>query len=173
MSTQSYPLLCVGRITAAHGIRGEVRIAPYTATPLAIADYGPLFLGDGRTITLRKVRLASKGIVAALAGVADRNTAEALIGQDLFLPRDALPEPEEDAYYHADLIGLVATDTAGSPVGRVHAVHDFGAGDVLEITPTDGGETVMLPFTRDAVPVVSLQTGTLTIDAAFLEPARK
>lgn len=162
------PLLCIGHIAGAHGIRGEVRIAAHTADPLAIADYGPLSLKDGRTLTIRKARLASKGVVATLAGITDRNAAEALIGQELFLPRNALPEPEEEAYYHADLIGLAVTDTDGTPFGTVHAVHDFGAGDMLEITPAAGGESVMMPFTRAAVPIISLQTGTIAIDTAFL-----
>ena len=161
-------LLCIGHIAGAHGIRGEVRIAAHTADPLAIADYGQLLLKDGRTLTIRKARLASKGVVATLAGITDRNAAEALVGQELFLPRDALPEPEEEAYYHADLIGLAVTDTDGAPFGTVHAVHDFGAGDVLEISPAEGGESILMPFTREAVPIVSIKTRILSIDIAFL-----
>ena len=166
MSSAPSPLLCVGHIVAAHGIRGEVRIAAHTADPLAIATYGPLLLKDGRTVKLRKVRLASKGVVATLADVTDRNAAEALCGQELFLPRAALPEPEDEAYYHADLIGLAVETQDGTPFGTVLAVHDFGAGDVLEIVPPEG-DSLMIPFTRAAVPHVNIKTGIIGIDTAF------
>lgn len=169
MTDAPSPLLCVGQILAAHGIRGEVRILSHTADPLAIAGYGPLLLRDGRTVSLRKARLASKGIVATLSGITDRTAAEALCGQELFIPRTALPEPEdEESYYHADLIGLAVSAPDGTTFGTLTAIHDFGAGDMLEILPTGGGETVLIPFTREAVPVVSPKTGTVCIDPAFL-----
>jgi 16S rRNA processing protein RimM len=168
MTAPASPLLCVGQIMAAHGIRGEVRIAAHTADPLAIAAYGPLLLRDGRTVTLRKVRLASKGVVATLACITDRTAAEALCGQELLLPRDALPEPDDDeSYYHVDLIGLAVIIADGTAFGTVCAVHDFGAGDVLEIQPVTG-HSILIPFTREAVPDVRLAAGQITIDPAFL-----
>ena len=167
--------VCVGAVGAAHGVRGAVRIKSFTAKPEDIARYGPLDDERGeRQFTLRITGAAKGVLIAQLSGVADRNHAEALRGLRLYLPRAALPPPEDDEYYHADLIGLDAVLTDGTPVGEVRAVHDFGAGDTLEITRAEG-PPAMVPFTKAVVPEVDLSAGRLVIDpppGLIEEPAR-
>ncbi|MDP6603499.1 MAG: ribosome maturation factor RimM [Rhodospirillales bacterium] len=162
-------LICVGILTGARGLRGEVRIKSFTGAVADIATYGPLTDGSGT----REFRLAVSGlvkghVVARIEGVDDRDAALALKGTRLFVARDALPEPPKDEYYHADLIGLSTVRKAGGggpdeAFGTVSAVHDFGAGDILEIDRGDG-EKIMVPFTRAAVPEVDLAGGRLIID---------
>lgn len=148
----------VARIGAAHGIRGEVRLWPFTENPLAVANYGPLETEDGkRAFEIESVRPGKGFMVARIAGVSDRNAAEALRNTDLFVPRARLPAiEEEDTFYHADLIGLTAVTADGASLGTVSAVHNFGAGDIIEIAPTGGGPTLLLPFTETAVPEVDI-----------------
>ncbi|NLH83178.1 MAG: ribosome maturation factor RimM [Phyllobacteriaceae bacterium] len=149
------PIL-VGRIGAAHGIKGEVRLKSFTDPVDAIADYGPLRLPDGHTLTLERLRPQGEMLVVKFREIADRNAAERLTNRDLFVPRSALPEPEdEETFYHADLIGLDVVDAAGTGFGAVVAVQDYGAGDLLEIRAV-GGKSFLLPFTRAFVPVVDL-----------------
>ena len=156
--------VCVGVVTGAHGVRGAVRLKSFTAEPGDVARYGPLEDENGeRRFKLRLVGSAKGVLIARLAGVEDRDRAEALRGLRLYLPRDALPPPGEEEYYHADLIGLEAALIDGSPLGRVRAVHDFGAGDTLEIDRA-AGPPVMVPFTRAIVPVVDVASGRLVID---------
>ena len=151
-------LVRVARIGAAHGIRGEVRLWPFTQDPMAVASYGPLETEDGlRTVEIETLRAAKDFLVARIAGVNDRDAAEKLTNLELFVPRDRLPSiAEEDTYYHADLIGLAAVTAEGGTVGTVTAIHNFGAGDIIEITP-EGGVALMLTFTEAAVPKVDLQ----------------
>ena len=154
----------MGVITGAHGVRGEVRVKSFTADPAAIAAYGPLEDERGE----RRLALALAGtvrgmLIARIAGIADRNAAERLKGTRLYLPRTALPQPEEGEYYHADLIGLEALLRDGSALGRVRAVHAYGAGDSLEIERPDG-KTVLVPFTEAAVPLVDIAAGRLVVD---------
>jgi 16S rRNA processing protein RimM len=157
--------VCVGRIGAAHGIRGEVRLQSFTADPLAIANYGPLESEDGkRSFEIESVRPAKTVLVARLKGVTDRTQAEALCNVSLYMPRDRLPAPEADEYYHADLIGLTATTRDGEEIGSVVAVHDFGAGDMLELKLAAGSTTVMVPFNEQAVPQVDLAAGRIVVD---------
>jgi 16S rRNA processing protein RimM len=158
-------LVQVGVITGARGIRGEVWISSYTADPAAIADYGPLFdAAGGNPLNVRIVQAAAGGRVAArVAGVADRSQAEALTGRALFAPRTAFPAPAEGEFYHADLIGLRAIDESGAPVGSVIALHNHGAGDVIEIAPDDG-PSFMLPFTRTAVPRIDVAAGEIVVE---------
>ncbi|MET0294016.1 MAG: ribosome maturation factor RimM [Phenylobacterium sp.] len=152
-------LILVGRIAGAFGVRGELRLASYTEDPMALTRYRVLFHEDGaKALTLTGGRPVKGGIVARAAEVADRNAAEALRGVKLYLPREALPPPEEDEFYLADLIGLVAETPEGERLGLIKAVHDFGAGDLLEIQP-DQGPSWWLPFTRDAVPEVRIADG--------------
>src|SRR5690349_19797564 len=156
--------VCVGVITAAQGVRGAVRIKSFTAEPKAVAGYGPLEDESGeRQFALRLVGTAKGVLIGKLAGVENRDRAEGLRGLRLYLPRAALPPPGDDEYYHADLIGLGAVLADGTPLGRVRAVHDFGAGDTLEIERAEG-QPVMVPFTRAVVPVVDLETGRLVVD---------
>ncbi len=155
----------VARIGAAHGIRGEVKLWPFTQDPLAVADYGALESEDGaRAFEIESVRPAKDFLVARIAGVNDRAAAESLRNTDLFVPRDRLPAiEEEDTFYHADLVGLTAVTAAGESVGTVSALHNFGAGDIIEIAPAGGGQTLMLPFTRAVVPEVDLEAKRIVV----------
>ena len=157
-------LICVARIGAAHGVRGEVRLWTFTGDPLAVLHYGPLTTKDGsRAFEVAKAREAKDHLVATIKGVSDRNAAERLNGLELYVPRDRLPATDDDEYYHADLIGLAAETTAGVPLGRVLAIHNFGAGDIIEIAPPSGS-TLMLPFTNAVVPTVDLPGGLVIIE---------
>lgn len=148
----------LARIGAPHGVRGEVRLFVFAQDPEALFDYGPLTdEGGKRRFEIAALRPAKEHFVARLKGVDTREAAEALTNEGLFVARDLLPPTEdEDDFYHADLIGLTAVTAAGESFGKVVAVHDFGAGDILEIAPVAGGKTLMLPFTRAAVPTVDL-----------------
>lgn len=166
--------ILVARIGAPHGVRGEVRLFVFTADPEAVLDYAPLTDATGRrTFRIASLRAAKDHFVARIEGVADRTGAEALTNVDLFVPRAALPAPEdEDTFYHADLLGLAVEDEAGLVIGTVTALHDFGAGDVLEYAatlPGLKGKTLMVPFTRDAVPVVDVKAGRVVVAEAFVE----
>ena len=157
-------LVCVGAVAGAFGVHGEARVKSFCAEPEAIAEYGPLVTEDGaRRFAIRLIRPVKEGFAARLSGVETREQAEALKGTRLYVPRERLPQPEAEEFYHADLIGLAAVDTGGAPIGRVAAVHDFGAGDVIEID-RGGGKTVMIPFTRAVVPEVDLAAGRLVVD---------
>jgi 16S rRNA processing protein RimM len=156
--------ICVARIGAAHGVRGEVKLWTFTEDPLAVKRYGPLWTQDGaRQFEVTQAREAKGHLVATLKGVATREDAERLNGVELYIARDKLPATEEDEYYHADLIGLAAVTPANQPLGRVVAVHDFGAGDIIEIAPPHGA-TLLLPFTNAVVPSVDLAGGRVVIE---------
>ena len=157
--------VCVGAIAGAFGVRGEARIKSFCAEPEAIAAYGPLSTEDGHNFDLKITRAVKGGFAARLSGVATREQAEALKGTRLYAPRERLPALPDDEYYHADLIGLEVVDTGGELLGRVRAIHDFGAGDVLEV---EGDQELMLPFTRAVVPTVDLATGRLVADLSEL-----
>ena len=142
-------------VTGAHGTRGEARLRSFATSLEAIADYGPLERSDGGApLEVVSLRPAKDGIVARFAGIGDRNAAEALKGVELSIARDRLPEPEAEEFYFADLIGLAACRADGTVLGEVTAVHNYGAGDVIEVRLADGGRTVLLPFTRDTVPEI-------------------
>jgi 16S rRNA processing protein RimM len=156
--------VCVGVVAGAHGVRGALRIKSYTAEPADVARYGSLADEAGRREFKPRLIGVAKGVVLVkFAGVVDRDAAEALRGCRLYLPREALPPPDDEEYYHADLIGLDALLGDGTRLGRVQAVHDFGAGDCLEIVRS-AGPPAMVPFTRAVVPVVDLENGRLVID---------
>jgi 16S rRNA processing protein RimM len=159
-------IVVVGRIGAAHGIKGEVRVKSFTAAPLDLTAYGPLTAGDGRCFTIRAARPAGASpdmLVVRFEGVDDRNTAERLNGIDLSVPRERLPEPGRDEFYHADLIGLDAVTLDGAPLGTVIGVPNYGAGDLLEIAPSRG-PTLLIPFTRAAVPEIDLAARRVVVD---------
>jgi 16S rRNA processing protein RimM len=151
--------VCVARIGAAHGVRGEVRLWPFTADPLAVTQYGPLQSEDGRTFEIEAVRPAKDFLVARIKNVSDRTAAERLCNIELFVPRDRLPALGEEEFYHADLIGLAVENESGAVLGTIAAVHNFGAGDLLELRPAMGGDTVMVPFTEATVPLIDLAYG--------------
>jgi 16S rRNA processing protein RimM len=156
--------ICVARIGAAHGVRGEVRLWTFTEDPLAVMRYGPLTTKDGsRAFEVTKAREAKDHLVAIIKGVTDRNAAEKLNGLELYIARDRLPATDDDEYYHADLIGLTAETTAGEPLGRVIGMHNFGAGDIIEIAPP-AGSTILLPFSNAVVPTVDVKGGRVVIE---------
>jgi 16S rRNA processing protein RimM len=156
--------ICVARIGAPHGVRGAVKLWTFTEDPLAVRHYGPLVTKDGaRQFEVTHVREAKGHLVATLKGVATREEAERLNGVELYVAREKLPATREDEYYHADLIGLAAVNAAGEPLGRVIAIHNFGAGDIIEVAPPDGG-TMLLPFTNAVVPTVDLEGGRVVIE---------
>ena len=153
--------ICVGAIAGAFGVRGEARIKSFCAEPEDIARYSPLTAEDGRSFGLKITRAVKGGFAARLTGVATREEAEVLRGTRLYAPRERLPALPDDEFYHTDLIGLEVVDTGGASLGRVRAIHDFGAGDVIEV---QGPKEIMLPFTREAVPTVDLAAGRLVAD---------
>ena len=149
--------VCIAKFGAAHGVRGEIRLWPYTEDPLAVASYGPLGTKDGkRQFEIASARAAKDHLVARIKGVDTRDAAEALNGLELFVPREKLPATDDDEFYHADLIGIVAVTEQGDTLGRIIAVHNFGAGDIIEIALNGVGETKLLPFTNAVVPTVDL-----------------
>ncbi len=154
----------VARIGAAHGIRGEVRLWPFTQYPMDVARYGPLETENGaRTFEIEAMRPGKGFLVARFVGVSDRDAAEELTNLELFVPRDRLPDiVEEDTWYHADLVGLTAVTADGAVLGTVAAIHNFGAGDIIEITPANGG-TLMLSFTEAAVPEIDLEAKRIVV----------
>lgn len=157
-------LICVARIGAPHGVRGAVRLWSFTADPFAVSDYGPLVTKDGaRQFEIASAREAKSHLVVTLKGVTTRDEAERLNGVELYVARDKLPPTEPDEYYHADLIGLAAVTTTGDPLGKVVAIHNFGAGDIIEIAPPSG-PTLLLPFTNAVVPTVDLAAGQVVIE---------
>ncbi|MGI9406096.1 MAG: ribosome maturation factor RimM [Hyphomicrobiaceae bacterium] len=153
----------VGHIAGPHGIRGEVLIKSYTAVPEDIASYGPLETQTGDTIVIRKCRAASKGIVAALDGITSRNAAEALKGAQLHVARDKLPDTDEEEWYVADLIGLSVEDEDGLKIGTVLTVHDFGAGELLELELAGRPQSLLIPFTRETIPDIRIDEQRLTV----------
>jgi len=156
--------ICVARIGAAHGVRGAVKLWTFTEDPLAVKRYGPLATRDGaRRFEVASAREAKGHLVATLKGVTTREEAERLNGVELYVARDKLPATDDDEYYHADLIGLAAVTTADEPLGRVVAIHNFGAGDIIEIAPPHG-PTLLLPFTNAVVPTVDLAGGRVVIE---------
>ncbi|MCC6982458.1 MAG: ribosome maturation factor RimM [Bauldia sp.] len=156
----------VARIGAAHGIRGEVRVKTFTEDPLSVGDYGALHAHDGRSFEIETLRPAGGAdasmLVVTLSGVRDRNAAEALNGVELSIDRALLPATAEDEFYAADLVGLRAETPEGEPVGKVRAVVNYGAGDIVEILPASG-TTILVPFSKAAVPEVDLTAGRIVV----------
>jgi 16S rRNA processing protein RimM len=156
--------VCVARIGAAHGLRGEVRLWTFTEDPMSVTQYGPLSTKDGgRQLEVTRARAAKDHLVATLADVTTREEAERLNGVELYVARDKLPDTDEGEFYHADLIGLAAFDAAGATIGTVAAIHNFGAGDIIEIALAHG-PTLMLPFTDAVVPTVDIAGGRVVIE---------
>jgi 16S rRNA processing protein RimM len=152
-------MVCVGAIAGGHGLAGVVKIKPFTAQPEDVVAYGAVADEAGtRSFDIKLVGENKGTVLARMSGVGDRTAADALKGVRLYVPRTALPEPDEGEFYHADLVGLSVIDQGGETLGKVHAMHDFGAGDLLEMQLEDG-RLVMLPFTQDCVPTVDLKAG--------------
>lgn len=157
--------ICVGAIAGSFGVQGEVRLKSFCADPEAIATYGTLWTEDGtRSFTIRLTRPVSGGLGARLSGVATKEQADALKGVGLYADRDRLPSLPDDEFYHADLIGLTVQDTGGVVVGTIRAVHNHGAGDILEIFAPGRKAALLLPFTLANVPTVDLSAGKVVAD---------
>lgn len=157
-------LILVGQVAGAFGVRGEVRITAFTEDPLNLLTYKRLKRQDGSAgLTLTSGRAVKGGFIGRAKEIATREEAEALRGLKLFVPREALPAPDEDEFYLADLIGLRAVSPEGALVGRIRSVQNFGAGDLLEIEPAEGGPTWWLPFTLAAAPQVDIPAGQVTV----------
>ena len=157
-------LVLVGQVAGGFGVKGEVRVTAFTADPLALTDYGPLLRADGSVgLTLTQARPDKSGVVGRAKEIATKEEADALRGLKLHVPRDRFPEPEEDEFYLADLLGIEARDAQGKAVGSVKSVQNFGADDMLEIAPVEGGPTWYLPFTKEAAPELHLADGWLLI----------
>jgi 16S rRNA processing protein RimM len=157
--------ICVGAITGAFGVAGEVRLKSFCADPTAIADYGPLYTEDGsRSFVVKLTRPVAGGLGARVTGIKTKEEADALRGTELYVDRTRLPSLPDDEFYHSDLIGLQAVDTGGVVLGSVVAVHNHGAGDILEITGPGRKTALMLPFTLAAVPTVDLAAGRVVVD---------
>ena len=156
--------VCVARIGAPHGVRGAVKLWTFTEDPFAVTRYGPLTTRDGaRSFEVAQAREGKGHLVATLKGVTSRNEAERLNGIELYVAREKLPATDGDEYYHADLIGLAAVTIADEPLGKVIAIHNFGAGDIIEIAPPRGA-TMLLPFTNAVVPTVDIAGGRVVIE---------
>ena len=156
--------ICIARIGAPHGVRGAVKLWTFTEDPFAVQAYGPLVTKDGaRSFEVATAREAKGHLVATLKGIATREEAERLNGIELYVAREKLPETDDNEYYHADLIGLAAVSPAQEPIGRVVAIHNFGAGDIIEIAPPSG-PTLLLPFTNAVVPTVDLAARRVVIE---------
>jgi len=151
----------MAELGAPHGVRGALRITVFAEDPFDLRRYNPFQTADGRLLKLRSVKSVGKGLVAEFEGIDDRDAAAPLRGARLTVPRNRLPRPGEDEFYHVDLVGLEARLPGGGVLGRVRGVADFGAGDVLEIA---GARTVMVPFTSEAVPEVDAGAGYLVVD---------
>jgi 16S rRNA processing protein RimM len=153
----------LGDIGAAQGLKGEVRLRSYTADPAAITDYGALEDDSGRPIEIAALRPGPKGLIARIKGVDTREAAEALTGTKLYLPRERLPAREDEEWYYSDLIGLEAVDASGLTLGTVAGIHNFGAGDIIEVRPASGGEALLVPFTESNVPEIDVARRRLTL----------
>ena len=164
--------ILVGVVGAPHGVRGEVRVKSFTADPPALGAYQPLTDAAGARVfvaeTLRRIK--DDMLVVKFAGVDERNAAQAITGVQLFAPRAALPEPSEDEFYHADLIGLSAVTRGGEALGEVVALRNFGAGDILEILPAPGQPTLLLPFTKSSAPEIDFPNHRIVIEPPIVIP---
>jgi 16S rRNA processing protein RimM len=155
--------ILLAAVIGAQGLRGEVKVKAFTESPDSLARYRDLHTKDGRRFTVTAARATKPDeAVLTLAEIADRNAADALKGTELYIGRAALPDTEEDEFYHADLIGLRAEDAEGRVLGTVHALHNYGAGDVIEIARPDG-DSVLLAFTKDTVPTIEIAQGRIIV----------
>jgi 16S rRNA processing protein RimM len=157
--------ILVGQFGAAHGVRGEVRLKSFTQDPAAVARYGKLSDASGaRSYEIASLRLLKDDLfVAKVTGITTREQAEKLTNTALYMPRKKLPAAEEDEFYHADLIGLSVKTEAGDAIGTITNVLNFGGGDILEIAPKAGGETLLIPFTKAAAPIVDVANGFVVV----------
>lgn len=157
--------ICIGAIAGAFGVTGEVRLKSFCSEPSDIASYGPLTSEDGkREFNITLTRPITGGFAARIRGIGTKEQADALRGTSLFVARDRLPSLPDDEFYHADLIGLSAFDTGGELIGRITAIYNHGAGDILEISTNRHKSALLLPFTKAIVPNVDLSAGRIVVD---------
>ncbi len=157
--------VCVGAIAGAFGVKGEVRLKSFCAEPEAIETYGPLSSEDGSgQFDVKLTRPIKNGFAARLSGIASKEAADNLAGTRLYAPRERLPDLPDDEFYHSDLIGLSVADTGGVTIGKIKAVLNHGAGDLLEISGPDFKQAILIPFTRESVPTVDINAGKVVID---------
>jgi 16S rRNA processing protein RimM len=158
-------LICIGSIAGSYGVQGEVRLKSFCAEPSDIAAYGALSTEDGtRSFTVKLTRPVTGGYGARLSGISTKEQADALRGTQLYVARAKLPNLPDDEFYHADLIGLAVQDTGGAAMGHITAVHNHGAGDLLEVQPEGPAAAILLPFTRAIVPTVDLKARRVIVD---------
>jgi 16S rRNA processing protein RimM len=162
-------MVLVGRITGAHGIRGEVKLTSFTAEPKAIAVYSPLETAKGAKLEIARLRAQKDSFIAVLRGVTDRNAAEALKGVELFVPRERLPKPEDDEVYVHDLVGLPVYD-GDKPIGKVVGVANFGASDLLDVELPGREDTVFIPFAESYIVSTDGERIVVSLPEGFLEP---
>lgn len=156
--------VCVAQIIGAHGVHGRVRLKSFTGDPEAVFDYAPLTdEAGGRVFKVKMTGMGKDHFLATVEGIKDKTQADALKGKRLFVERSLLPEPEEEEFYHADLLGLPTITVSGQDFGTIKAIHDFGAGDMLEIQHVSG-KTVFIPFTKAVVPEVDVRTPRVVVD---------
>jgi 16S rRNA processing protein RimM len=156
--------ILLGVVAAAHGIKGEVKVKTFTQSPEGLGAYGPVSTEDGRQLEIAALRsFKPDEAIVHFAGIADRSAAETLKGRSLYVPRAALPATEAGEFYYADLIGLKAEDPSGNLLGTVRGVHNFGAGDVVEIEFADG-TTELIAFSDANVPAVDIAAGRIVIE---------
>ena len=166
MGKGSTSRICVGAISGVRGVHGEIRIKPFTEQPENVGAYGDVETEDGQQrFTLRRLKVRGKDVTAFIDGVTDRSQAEALKGTRLYVSRETLPALEDDEFYFADLVGLAVEDERQGVIGQIQAVHDFGAGDILEVRLNETGRNVMVPFTREVIPNVDIEGGKVMMDA--------
>lgn len=163
-SSTEVPLVAIGVITGAHGIRGQVKLRSFTSDPYDIATYAPLLNASGtKQYDVQVDGETKQGLIATIKGIKDRNAAELMKGTELFIDKNKLPEPSEEEFYYDQLIGLDVRDAAGASLGRVAALYNFGAGDILEVKLT-AGHKEMYPFTKQSFPQVHIDKGYVLAD---------
>ena len=155
--------VCVAKVVAAHGVRGALKLRCFTERPEDVTAYGPLHDQRERPVDLKVIGQTRGGVLATIRGIEDRAAAEALRGAELFVPREALPEPGPDEFYHSDLEGLRVERADGTRLGTVRSLENFGAGDLIEVAD-DAGRVLTLPFDRQTVPVIDLEGRRLVVD---------
>lgn len=162
----------VGVFGAPQGVKGELRVKSFTGEPRDIGTYGPWTTADGsrafKVLSLRPLK--DDMLVARIEGIEDRDAAARLTHTELFIPRDRLPPPEPDEFYHIDLIGLRAEDEDGRALGRVRGIENHGAGDIMEIEPEKPGDTLLVPFTLAFVPTIDFEAGRVIVARGALLP---
>ncbi|MEM9331511.1 MAG: ribosome maturation factor RimM [Pseudomonadota bacterium] len=155
-------LILLAQVGAPQGIKGEVRVKPF-GEPEMLNQYGKLETVEGRKFKITRMRPQKNMMIVKFEGINSREDAEALKGLELYVDRSKLPEPDEDEFYISDLVGMSAVNENGKKLGTIKAVPNFGAGDMLEIKPLDGGQTFYLPFTREIVPKIDFNTACMTV----------